>query len=1273
MSQVLQLFRNEGNVELCFNIGTKRTLTKKELKRLRYVLAEGFIIDSVYDVSSLDGDVVEIGPRPGIETPWSTKAVSICRGVDLGIIERIEVSERHLLPEDMTVEEFFAVHGDRATQEIYSEQLRAFATGEEPEEVYDVDLIGGGPDELLKYPEISMDASDRQMYFDHFAIRENRNPTIAEIMDLNNANSDHSRHGTFNAQLIIDGKEQKETLFDLVKGALEVNPHASVIGFHDNASAIEGHTFKTLIPVQPGKCSELVPQSVTYDITLTAETHNFPTGVAPFPGAATGTGGRIRDGQGVGKGGFPGAGTTGYCVGNLLIPGYELPWEGETKYSQDLASALKIEIDASNGASDYGNKYGEPVILGFTRSFDLRIPDGDRLAFMKPIMFTGGLGQMDSVHRDKADALAGMAIVQVGGPAHRIGFGGGASSSKLQGEQSAELDFNAVQRGDPEMAQKVNRVVRALNEMGVHTLSQIIHDQGAAGIANVLKELVEKVGGYINIRRVNVADASMSVLEIYVCEFQERIGYVVMQCDLAQMQEICEREKVALEVLGEVTGNLRFVVRDEWDDSTPVDIDLPALLGDLPQKTITDHRVDLVLQPLVLPEGLTVRDALERVLRLLSVGSKSFLTNKVDRSVTGRVAQQQCVGALQLPLSNAAVMAHSLYDLVGAATSIGEQPMKMVVDPASGAEMAIGEALLNIVWAGGLNIQHLKYSGNWMAAPKLEGEAAAVWDACTAMCAVSECLGIAPDGGKDSFSMATILGDEVVKSPRELVISLYGAMPDITKVITPDIKKPGESILLYINASSRAREGRKTRLGGSALAQVYEQFGDESPRMDEPYYLRSVFMAVQDLIDKDLILAGHDVSDGGLITTLLEMAFAGNCGFNVFLDKVDGVSAMEALFAEELGVVIECDVDDLQEVRDVLDTFGISDVSPFGDTRNDMRVRVWHGRENVLNEDIRDLRHTWEETSYRLELLQTDPVCVNSEMEVKFDRCGPMYHVPYPLIDVTFADDHQVYRPKVAILREEGCNSDREMSAAFEQAGFEVWDVTMTDLLAKRTNLSFFRGLVAVGGFSYADVLGSAKGWAAMIRFHSDLRAQFDAFYEREDTFSFGVCNGCQLFALLGWVPWRGIADDQQPRFIQNDSGRFESRWSTVEVQESNAIMLKGMEGLRFGIPVAHGEGKFNIPDPKVRLEIRAKRLTPIVFVDDDGEPTEVYPFNPNGSPDGSTSLCSEDGRHLAMMPHPERAFRGWQCQYLPEGIDPKGPSPWMQMFHNAYDWCIEN
>ncbi len=1273
--------------EFCFYVESAQDLEAEDIKVLRWLLSETYEPENLSGQPFLQEDegaiLVEVGPRMNFTTSWSTNAVSICHTCGIGKITRIEHSRRYRfilngpIPDrerEEMVEKILPLIHDRMTECPYPERLSTFETGIKPEPVYTVPLIEEGKEALRRINRemgLGFDDWDIDYYYNLFVNEIGRNPTNVECFDLSQSNSEHSRHWFFKGRLIIDGNEVPETLMEIVREPLKYSNPNSIIAFRDNSSAIRGFEIETIMPYRAGKASAFMGKKKYYHVIFTAETHNFPTGVAPFPGAETGTGGRIRDVHATGRGSLVIAGTAAYSVGNLHIPGYKLPWEEEFTYPSNLATPLQIEIEASNGASDYGNKFGEPIIQGFTRSFGLMLPWGERYEWVKPIMFTGGVGQIDDLHIEKGEPDRGMLVVKVGGPAYRIGIGGGAASSMIQGENIEELDFSAVQRGDAEMEQKLNRVIRACVELEEANPIVSIHDQGAGGNSNVVKEIIYPAGARIDIRKVILGDQTLSVLEIWGAEYQENDALLIRPESLELFRELCEREKVPFSVIGEVTGDGYIIVYDSADGSTPVNLELEKVLGRMPQKTFHLQSIRHGLEPLRLPEDVTVRDALERVLRLLSVGSKRFLTNKVDRSVTGLIVQQQCVGPLQLTLSDVAVVAQSHFSRTGAAISIGEQPVKGLISPSAMARMTVGEALTNMVWARITALEDIKCSGNWMWAPKLPGEGVKLYEAAVALRDIMKALGIAIDGGKDSLSMAAIVREpsgktEVVKSPGTLVVSAYAACPDINKVVTPDIKFPGRSSILYVDLGS----GRY-RTGGSALAQVYRQIGDESPDIDDPGLLKRAFKLVQELIDHGLIHSGHDRSDGGLITTLLEMAFAGDCGLEINLQSsVD--DPIRVLFSEELGLVLECLPEDEEKI---VRAFREGDIpcEVIGSTTREKVISIKVNGQNVLDEDMVALRDIWEETSYRLDRLQADPECVDQEWALQRKRKAPAYSLTFepeetPLVILT-----RKAKPRVAIVREEGSNGDREMASAFYSAGFDVWDVTMTDLLKKGISLREFRGVAFVGGFSYADVLGSAKGWAGGIRFHGDLYDEFEEFYHRPDTFSLGVCNGCQLMALLGWVPWRGIDDRGQPRFIGNRSGRFESRFSTVKIYESPSIMLRGMEGSVLGIWIAHGEGRVYFPDERIKDEVLARGLAPLRYVDDDAVPTETYPLNPNGSPGGITALCSPDGRHLAMMPHPERVFLKWQWAWMPEQWKTSlKASPWLRMFQNAYYWCSE-
>jgi phosphoribosylformylglycinamidine synthase len=1256
--------------EYCFNIGVSDPLEQGEMDVLRWLLSETFEPEKFSDKPYLSGEnILEVGPRLNFQTAWSTNAVSVCRSAGLDKIWRIERSRRYKLvglkgdDTQRTLARVTEALYDRMTECPYPSMLTTFDPGTTPEPVYAVPVMEEGRSAIEKINRelgLGLDDWDIDYYHNLFAEDMKRNPTNVECFDLGQSNSEHSRHWFFKGRLVIDGQEMTRNLMEIVSGPYSKNPGNSIIAFKDNSSAIRGFAISTITPETPGGPSKFVDKLVDSNITFTAETHNFPSGVAPFPGAETGTGGRIRDVQAVGRGGLVVAGTAAYCVGNLRIPGYDLPWEDPAfTYPSNLAAPLEIEIEASNGASDYGNKFGEPIIQGYTRSFGIRLPGGERREWIKPIMFTGGVGQMDARHTEKSHPEKNMLVTKIGGPAYRIGMGGGAASSMVQGENIEELDFNAVQRGDAEMEQKLNRVIRACIEHGDNNPIVSIHDQGAGGNCNVLKEIIEPEGAVIDVRKIQLGDHTLSVLEIWGAEYQEQNALLIRPEHAPAFEDICLREKVPVAFVGEITGDGRAVLYDSADNTTPVDLDLKKVLGEMPRKTFNIERVPSGLEALSLPDGLTVKEALGRVLRLLSVGSKRFLTSKVDRSVTGLIAEQQCMGPLGLTVSNVAVIAQSHFGTTGAAISIGEQPIKGLIKPSAMARMSVAEALTNIIWAGISSLEDIKCSANWMWAAKLPGEGALIYDAAEAMDDFMQKLGIAVDGGKDSLSMAAVDRDsgETVKAPGALVISAYAPVPDITKTVTPDIKRPGESRLIFIDIGS----GR--RLGGSALAQVYNQVGDESPDVNDTEFFKRAFNAVQKLIDEGLVLAGHDRSDGGLIVTLLEMAFSGNAGFKIRMETPDPVAS---LFSEEAGLVMEYLIEDEQKI---LTAFMHAHVpcQVIGDTQVEKNINIAIHGKPVLDEPMQELRALWEETSYQLDRLQTNPECADEEKKNIFDRPGPEYKVSFTPEPETELSD----RPKVAIIREEGSNGDREMTSAFFHAGFETWDVMMTDLIDGRASLDDFRGVVFVGGFSYADVLDSAKGWAGAIRFNENLRGEFEKFYGRDDTFSLGVCNGCQLMALLGWVPWPGLEDKVQPRFIHNRSGRFESRFSTVRILESPSIMLRGMEGSVLGVWVAHGEGKAYFPDSNVHERIIRENLAPVRYVDDAGDPTESYPFNPNGSPEGITGLCSSDGRHLAMMPHPERTFLKWQWPWMPEEWKRElKTSPWLRMFQNAREWC---
>ncbi|CAL1270868.1 unnamed protein product [Larinioides sclopetarius] len=1274
--------------EFCYYIQTDRELNDDEIKKLKWFLqANGALSATSYFAEVTDVEptkfTIEIGPRLNFSTPFSTNAVSMCNSVNLPV-SRIEKATRYFLELSTEVNEAIknkiasSLH-DRMTECIYNKPLESFSVDVKPVPWEEVDILGKGRaalEEVSNNLGLAMDDWDLDFYTQIFREELKKNPTTVECFDLAQSNSEHSRHWFFKGNLIVDGVQIKENLFEMIMKTQKHSNQNNVIKFSDNSSAIKGFNINLFSPVDTDQPSYFKTRSAVRHIIFTAETHNFPTGVAPFSGAATGTGGRIRDVQAAGRGAHVIAGTAAYSFGNLNIPGYDLPWEDKTfEYPSNFALPVDIAVEASNGASDYGNKFGEPIILGFARSFGMKLPNNERREYIKPIMFTGGIGSIDDKQVKKKNPDPGMLVAKIGGPVYRIGVGGGAASSvHVQGDQKEELDFGAVQRGDPEMEQKLNRVVRACIERVDKNPILSIHDQGAGGNGNVLKEIVEPAGAVIYAEEFQLGDPTISILELWGAEYQESNAILINPKDKSALQSIGDREKCPINFVGEVnsTGNIVLVEkRDEPANRHPVDLKLSCVLGKVPPKTFHLNRQPSIFKPLELPTNLLLQEALDRVLRLPSVASKRYLTNKVDRSVTGLIAQQQCVGPLHTPLADVAVIALSYWDTVGSATSIGEQPIKGILNPAAGARLSVAEALTNLVFARVTCLQDVKCSGNWMWAAKLPGEGAALYDACRAMCTVLSKLGVAIDGGKDSLSMAARVGRETVKAPGTLVISAYAPCPDITLTVTPDLKCPDDKgILLFIDLS-----GGKSRLGGTAFAQCFNQLGTEPPDLDNPASLKETFNVTQELISERKITAGHDISDGGFIVCLLEMAFAGNCGLNVNISSKN--SLWEILFSEEIGWVIEVSENDLDYVMNAYKDKGICchSIGFSSNQGKNSQIMISVNSENVLDQPMVILRDIWEETSFQLEKRQTNNDCVEEEKQGLKLRKKPEYHLSFDLSSLQLCNTFKPTGPRVAVIREEGINGDREMNAALFMAGFTAFDVTMTDLLTKKVTLGKFQGVVFPGGFSYADVLGSARGWAASFLFHPDIQAEFTAFKNRADTFSLGVCNGCQLMALLGWV---GSTSDDEGNIIpgvtlvHNKSERFESRFVTVKIEESPSIMLKDMENSTLGVWVAHGEGQFQFKSTDIFDHVMTNKLAPLLYIDDNSKPTTEYPFNPNGSVGGIASVCSEDGRHIAMMPHPERCVLPWQWAWMPE--DWKSTmttaSPWLKMFINAYDWC---
>ncbi|XP_063883180.1 phosphoribosylformylglycinamidine synthase-like isoform X3 [Scylla paramamosain] len=1262
--------------------------------------------------------LVEIGPRLTFTTAWSTNAVSICQAAGLTCVRRLERAHRYLVTASAPFsqedrQKLVAALHDPMTQQEYVKPLDSFTLKVEPEDWIEVDVLGSGKaalQEINKKMGLAFDDWDVDYYTELFKTKVQRNPTTVELFDLAQSNSEHSRHWFFKGKYWVEGEKLPCSLMEMVAATnttATTHPN-NIIAFSDNSSGIKGWEAAVLVPSDPCAASEVKVERRLRHIILTAETHNFPTGVAPFSGATTGTGGRIRDVQAAGRGGHVVAGTAGYCFGNLLIPGYDLPWEEkDVEYPSNFAPSLEVAIEASNGASDYGNKFGEPIIAGFARSFGLGVGGPghtERREWIKPIMFSGGIGTLDATMVKKYEPQEGARIVKVGGPVYRIGVGGGAASSiQVQGDNEPMRDLGAVQRGDAEMEQKMNRVIRGCLEMEVNPI-MALHDQGAGGNANVLKELMEGAGGLVFRDSFTLGDPTLSTLEVWGAEYQESNALLVQPNDLPALALLAARERCPIDTVGYISGDNKVrLVEGRMEDAAtllegapkyPVNLHLDWVLGKMPKKEFrwTKERVESL--PLVLPESLSVREALKRVLRLPSVASKRYLTNKVDRSVTGLVAQQQCVGPFHTPLADVAVTAASFFSKEGTATSIGEQPVKILVNPQAGARLTVLEAVANLAAAPVSHLKDVKCSANWMWPAKLPGEGWSLYQACEAMCDVLKAVGVGVDGGKDSLSMAARVAGGVVKAPPGLVVSTYAPCPDITKVVTPDLKSPGRGEvgeLVWV----RPVPGY-ARLAGSALAQVYGQVGRDCPDVDQHHIAAFIvaFNLIQELLDERAVLALHDISDGGLLTCLLEMCVAGWGGASVDVppppappstatDKAPPTLA--ALFSEEVGWVMEVGRGQAPDIVHKFVSNGVPGTCVLGTTTSvgsQAQVNVHVGGKEVLNMTVLEVAKEWEETSYQLERLQTNPECAKQEF-LSLESCThTTYHVPFSYRDFVLGPErNRVSVPRVAVLREEGTNGDREMVAALLQAGFCVHDVTMSDLLCGETLLQGFKGVIFPGGFSYADVLGSAVGWAGVVRGYGGLRAALEAWRIRPDTFSLGVCNGCQLMALLGWLDPPNTSENGSPGVLLkgNISGRFESRWSRVLIEKTDCVLLRGMEGAKLGVWVAHGEGRFTFRSGKVAEAIESSKCVALRYLDPQDKPTQHYPFNPNGSQGGVAGLTSACGRHLALMPHPERCVLTWQWPHLAPPLHhaPREPlrltAPWSKLFQNAFDWCLEH
>lgn len=1221
-------------------------------------------------------------PRLGTISPWASKATDIAHHCGLDEVRRIERGIAYRVQTEdgkpVTQAEFQTVLGrihDRMTESVLTDPDAAESLFHlsAPAPLGHIDVLGSGRAALERADRdlaLALAADEIEYLLESYQDL-GRNPTDIELMMFAQANSEHCRHKIFNADWIIDGQPRKRSLFQMIRHSHERSPQGVLSAYRDNAAVIQGHPARRFVADPDSGVYRLLEEPA--HLVLKVETHNHPTAIAPFAGAATGVGGEIRDEAATGRGAKPKAGLAGFSVSNLRLPGALQPWEQDYGYPGRIANALTIMLQAPIGAASYANEFGRPCLGGYFRTFELAVPgpDGPEVrGYHKPIMIAGGMGNIRPQHVGKQPIAAGTPLVVLGGPAMLIGLGGGAASSLSSGESAEALDFASVQRSNPEMERRCQEVIDDCWRLGAHNPILSIHDVGAGGLANALPELLDEFarGGRIELRMIPNADPRMSPLELWCNESQERYVLAIEPRRFERFRRICERERCPYAIVGEATEERRLIVGDGYFDNTPVDVPMELLFGKPPKMLRhARHRpwrtVELGLA------GIDPLAAALRILRLPCVAAKHFLITIGDRSVSGLVARDQMVGPWQIPVADVAVTLADYLGYTGEAMAMGERtPVALLQAPASG-RLAVGEALTNIAAAAIGDIRRVSLSANWMAAAGYRDEDARLYDTVRAV-AVELCpkLGIAIPVGKDSLSMRTIWEEagesKRVTAPLSLIITAFAAVDDARKTLTPQLQTDrGETQLILIDLG----EGRN-RLGASALAQVYGELGQQPADLNDPGALVQMFNTVQALARAGLLLAYHDRSDGGLFVTLAEMAFAGHTGLEIALDDL-GPEPVAALFSEELGAVIQVRREHHEQVLTALQQAGLGrHCHSLGSLRADDCLVFTHDGAAVLEARRVELQRAWSETTWRMQTLRDNPHCAREEYDTLLEESDPGLHAV-----LTFDPGHDIgapyighgTRPRVALLREQGINGHVELAAAFDRAGFTAVDVHMSDVLAGRCSLSAFQGIAAGGGFSYGDVLGAGGGWAKSILYNPRAREVFAAFFERADVFGLGVCNGCQMFAeLQALIP----GADLWPRFVRNRSEQFEARLAMVEVLASPSIFLEGMAGSRLPITVAHGEGRAQFDTEQGPLQALAAGAVAMRYVDNFGRPTERYPANPNGSPLGVTGFSSRDGRFTILMPHPERVFRTIQLAWHPR--EWAEDSPWLRLFRNARKAC---
>jgi phosphoribosylformylglycinamidine synthase len=1245
------------------------------------------------------GTLLLVLPRFGTVSPWSSKATDIARNCGLAAVARIErgiawyVATRDGAPLDERSQAALhrAIH-DRMTETVVTsfDQAGALFARATPQPLATIDIGGGGREALEQANAalgLALAADEIDYLLDNFT-KLGRNPTDVELMMFAQANSEHCRHKIFNAAWSVDGVAQDKSLFQMIRHTHERNPRGTVIAYSDNSAVMEGYSVERFHPDGAGMWGYHFDRT---QILMKVETHNHPTAIAPYPGAATGAGGEIRDEGATGIGGKPKAGLTGFSVSNLDIPGARQPWEGDYGKPGRIASALDIMIEGPIGAAAYNNEFGRPNLAGYFRTFELASA-GEVRGYHKPIMLAGGLGNISAQHTAKKPLEPGALFIHLGGPGFLIGLGGGAASSLASGTNLEALDFDSVQRANAELERRCQEVIDRCREMGAANPILAIHDVGAGGLSNALPELAHGggAGAAFDLRSVPIEEPGMTPLQVWSNESQERYVLAIDRARLDEFRALCERERCAFAVVGEARAGGELVVHDPLFANDPVDMPLAVLLGKPPRMHRDVRHVARVLEPLRLG-AIDLQEAAYRVLQLPSVADKTFLVAIGDRSVGAMTARDQMVGPWQVPVADCAVTVLGYTTQRGEAMAIGERtPLALIDAPASG-RMAVGEALTNIAAAAIEDIGSVKLSANWMCAAGHPGEDALLYDTVRAV-AMELCpaLGIAIPVGKDSMSMRTTWRDpasgaaKAVTAPLSLIVSAFAPVSDVRRTLTPELRTDaGATELILIDLG-----GGRNRLGGSALAQVFAQLGDTAPDVDDPEKLKAFFAAIQSLAAAGQLLAYHDRSDGGLFATACEMAFAARTGVTLYLDAlvhdprrldVDGREragqelagdlgerVLAAVFNEELGAVIQIRRAEREAVMAALRAAGLSrEAHVIGHLNAEGEVRLIVNAKAVLAQKRSQLHRAWSRVTHHIQRLRDNPLCADQEFDRLLDEGDPglAAHLTFdPAQDIAAPFVARGARPQVAILREQGVNGQMEMAAAFDRAGFAAADVHMSDLISGRTSLARFKGFAACGGFSYGDVLGAGEGWAKSILFNARARGEFEAFFARADSFALGACNGCQMMSnLKDIIP--GAAD--WPHFERNLSEQYEARLARIEIAPSPSILFAGMHGSRIPIAVAHGEGRAVFRDAAARAACRD--LVAARFVDNRGAATEAYPYNPSGSPGGITALTTPDGRFTILMPHAERVFRSMLLSWHPRewGED----APWMRIFRNARAW----